>query len=531
MEPEVMLARTRTINLVTRLLFAIVIVGLLPLAGVTVSAMIGFGSASDRALGATSAVLDDVSLKALELRTGQSALELGQFLNARAGDVRSAALLSADPAIWSDFSAAHSGELWYATGTSAAPGEQRETFPLYRELVAIDGDGRVLARVADSRLQVDPGDSAGIAAYLTEARALAPGAIGVSHLSRRYMPRPADEAARAPGADYATFDGVYRFIAARRGADGSFTGAVMLALDARHVMERVIHILPTHDSRWAVWPDYGSGNYAYLFDDQGWTIAHPRLWTVRGDDAAGQAVPPVAELMSNEERDRHPFNARLGGWANPNLPEVHAKGMAGELGFVTTVNQQGVRKVTTYAPVPFTEGSYSDGGVFAVVAIGANMAEFHRASTIVAGAIDDERERLQFRLALVVILALALLALMGMASSRMIVRPLAQLTTAARQLERGEFDEAQLVPIRQRRFSDEVTILADVFADMGRQVVKREKQLRTEIADLHIQIDTGRRQQQVDEIVETDYFRNLRDTASKLRARTKTVPVSEGDPV
>lgn len=522
---------SRTINLVTRLLFAIVIAGLLPIAGVTISAVTGFHAASDQALGATAAVLDDASLRALELRTQQTAVELGHFLDNRAADARTVALIPADAATLATFSTASTGELWYPTGTAAAPAEKRSSFPLYREIVIVDGNGQGVARVADGQIQTEMGDSARLAGYLAEARALQPGAIAVSHLSRRYTPRPADDATSVPGADYLDFDGVYRFIAARRAADGTVTGAVMLALDARHVMEYTIHIQPTYENRSVVWPDYNSGNYAYLFDDQGWELAHPRLWTVRGDDANGQPVPAVEEQMSPAERNRHPFNVRLGGWADPNLPQLFAKGLAGEIGFGTTFNQQGTRKATTYAPVPFAEGDYRNGGVFAVLAIGANMEEFHRASTTVAGVIDTERQRLQFRLGLVVTIALILLGLMGLASSRMIVRPLARLTVAARELEKGKFDEAQLAAIRQRRFSDEVTILADVFADMGRQVVHREEQLRTEIADLHIQIDSGRRQQQVDEIAETDYFRNLRDTASKLRARTKTVPVSEGEPV
>jgi HAMP domain-containing protein len=235
--------------------------------------------------------------------------------------------------------------------------------------------------------------------------------------------------------------------------------------------------------------------------------------------------------MSTAERNGHPFNAQLGGWADPNLPVLFAKGQAGESGFVITVNQTNTRKATTYAPVPFGEGAYRDTGVFAVVAVGANMEEFHRAATTVAGAIDRERERLEVEMAGVVIVALALLALAGVVISRTMVRPLARLTAAARQLEKGTLDEAGLAAIRERRYADEVTVLAGVFTEMGRQVVRREQQLRTEIADLHIQIDSRRRQQQVDEITETDYFRNLRDTATRMRSRGKGEPVREGDPV
>ena len=218
------------------------------------------------------------------------------------------------------------------------------------------------------------------------------------------------------------------------------------------------------------------------------------------------------------------------GWADPNLPIIFAKGRSGDAGFVITTNQQGTRKATTYAPVPFTEGDYQTNGVFAVLSVGANTVEFHRSATTVVAAIESERQRLQLQMAIVVALALVLLALAGFAISRMLVRPLAQLTTVARRLKEGELDEERLTKIRQRRFADEVTILADVFAEMGHQIVRREKQLRTQIAELHIQIDSGRRQQQVDEITETDYFRNLRNTATRLRSRSQEPSPPEGDP-
>jgi HAMP domain-containing protein len=513
--------KPRTISLVFRVLFAIVIAGLLPLIGVTVSALNGYRVAQDQAVSTTSTALDEAALAALQLRNAQTAREIGHFLDARAADARAAALLPEDPIAYVRFATTHTSELWYTTGTLSAPVEVRQQFPLFREVVALDASGHLVAHVVDGAAQPATGaDATRFASYFSDAQALAPNALAVSHLSRLYVPRPtaAVAATRPLGADYATFDGVYRFVAARRTASGAFDGAVMVALDARHVMEFVIHINPTQTNRYTVWPDYDSGDYAYLFDDQGWTIAHPRLWTVRGDDANGQPVPAVTADMTAAERDRHPFNARLGGWADPNLPTIFAKGTAGQSGFVITVNQQQVRKATTYAPVPFNEGAYQ--GVFGVLAIGANTAEFHRSATTVAAGIETLRNQLQVQLSLVVVAALILLALAGVVFSRTLVHPLAQLASVARQLERGEFNEKLLNAVRKRRFSDEVSVLAERFDDMGKQIVKREQQLRTEITDLHIQIDSRRRRQQVDEITETDYFRNLRNTASKMRSRT-----------
>ena len=51
--------KPRTISLVFRVLFAIVIAGLVPLIGVTVSALNGYRVAKDQAVSTTSTALDD----------------------------------------------------------------------------------------------------------------------------------------------------------------------------------------------------------------------------------------------------------------------------------------------------------------------------------------------------------------------------------------------------------------------------------------------------------------------------------------
>ena len=522
-----MQAKTRTVNLVTRLLIALVVGGLLPLAAITVSALRGYHDASNHAVSVATTALDAAALAPLQQRTEQTASNIGDFLDGRASDIRALALLRPDMAAYTQFVGTRADELWYVTGTRAAPVERHERMPFYRELVAVDSTGHLLADIVDGKQQANPDDPNRIAGYFADAKALAPGAISVSHLSRLYVPRPGDEAERPPGADYATFNGVYRFDAARRTANGDFDGAVMLALDARHVMDFVVHVDPTSGDLSAVWPDFQSGDYAQLLDDEGWTIAHPHLWTVRGDDASGQPVTPQTAQMSPAERDRHPFNVRLGGWADPNLPTLFDKAIAGDTG-VSVAGRGKDGTATTYAPIPFAEGVYADRGVFGVLTIAANTEEFHRSSAAVAGTINDERVQFEATMGVVIALSLGLLALVGFAINRMLVRPLTQLTTVARELEHGEFDEARLTALRRRRFTDELTVLANVFAAMGRQVVRREQQLRTQIADLHIQIDSRRRQQQVDEITETDYFRNLRETATRLRTRPQEPAPPEG---
>lgn len=64
-----------------------------------------------------------------------------------------------------------------------------------------------------------------------------------------------------------------------------------------------------------------------------------------------------------------------------------------------------------------------------------------------------------------------------------------------------------------------IAALAAEFAQMAAQVQKREEELRQQIADLRIEIDQAKKERQVGEIVESEYFQNLRAQAAQLRKR------------
>jgi nitrogen fixation/metabolism regulation signal transduction histidine kinase len=158
-------------------------------------------------------------------------------------------------------------------------------------------------------------------------------------------------------------------------------------------------------------------------------------------------------------------------------------------------------------------------GVFGGVTIGANVAEFHRAAATVRGSIEAEQARLEQRLLLVSALAVAILVATGVVIARGITRPVMRLTEAARVMERGELDTTTLDTLLHRRVVDEVTTLSQVFKRMAEQVQLREQRLRQEIVQLHIRIDERKKQQEISDIVGTDFFRNLQATADSMRSR------------
>jgi nitrate/nitrite-specific signal transduction histidine kinase len=99
-----------------------------------------------------------------------------------------------------------------------------------------------------------------------------------------------------------------------------------------------------------------------------------------------------------------------------------------------------------------------------------------------------------------------------------ITRPLRVITNAAYMLENDErVDPETLAPLT--RGSDELSQLARVFRKMVEQVQTRQQQLKQEVARLQIQIDESKRQQQVSEIVDTEFFQDLKNKARSMRKK------------
>ena len=108
-----------------------------------------------------------------------------------------------------------------------------------------------------------------------------------------------------------------------------------------------------------------------------------------------------------------------------------------------------------------------------------------------------------------------------------ITRPLLTITKAAHMLENDEpVDPQTLAPLA--RGSDELAQLAHVFQKMAEQVQTRQQKLKEEVARLQIQIDEVKRQKQVAEIVDTEFFQELKNKARDIRKRDAGGDV-EGD--
>lgn len=97
--------------------------------------------------------------------------------------------------------------------------------------------------------------------------------------------------------------------------------------------------------------------------------------------------------------------------------------------------------------------------------------------------------------------------------------PIVKLTRAAEAIGEGNYDQDFSSLYKNRAINDEVTVLALVFDRMVDKVQHRVEKLQQELVELKIEIDQAKRQNQVDEIVGTDFFRDLREKAEALRRR------------
>jgi HAMP domain-containing protein len=122
-----------------------------------------------------------------------------------------------------------------------------------------------------------------------------------------------------------------------------------------------------------------------------------------------------------------------------------------------------------------------------------------------------------------VVLAIALLA--AVIGARRIAGPVNELTTAAQAVHDTSYEPGSLDKVADRK--DELGRLAQVFDQMARRMHARLARMQQEIRKLVVEVDETKREKQVAEITDTDYFRDLQRRAKELRARSGSGSGSE----
>lgn len=487
----------KRITLFPKLLIGFLAVSVPPLVWLSFDAAARIAEVRENAVAQATRTLDAKAGKALEMQAQEVAGEFERFLGERLGDLLLLADLHKAPEHFRAFHEAKRGEVWArAASPGGGMGSARVSVPLYSELAWIGADGRELLRMTDGQAAKkeelrdvsDPRNTTfGVEDYFLAARVLEPGQYHVGRVTGYHVSK-AEQLGGAKSIEDALDGAEYRghvrlAMPVYRG--GRLEGVVALALDHRHLMEFTQHVLPLSTEK-VVFPSYQSGNYAFLFDDEGWIITHPKYWDIRGLDRAGRWVPAYSTRSTKEEIDagRIPFRLDEAGFVDPNYPLAAAEVRAGRSGVTRTSNVAGVEKVMAYAPVRLPLVVAGRNGLFGGVTIGSQTEGFHAEAAKTGEEIGRAAAQTVQTSIYTLIILLAAVSVAAFFLSRAIANPIHRLAGMVRKISAGDLSvRVEGGP------DDEVGDLAADINYMAALLQEKERKLLASLSELGVSRD------------------------------------------
>lgn len=472
-------------SLFRKFLIASLLLALVPLLAATLFLFSGLEQVRDRLALEIGTSAEQQAAEGLQMRARQVADSIADYLYRREDDLRFLSRFATDRQVLLSFWKQQRSEVWERR--AIAPNqlrEVREQVPIYRSFALIDAHGQEQMVLKDGRF-LPPSELRNVArpdstefkgeTYFNEIRQLQPDKIHVTHLTGFHVNKQrqlagASEPENALGSRY---EGVVRFGMPLFTPDGRFNGAFVISLDHRHLMEFSQHIDPSpHFS--TVFPSYKSGNYAFLFDDEGWIITHPKLWDIRGVDQQGRLLPPYSNSSTPAaiEAGNIPFNLDYAGFIHPNYPKASAFVRKQQSGVVELTNVGGARKIMAYAPILYSTGPYQKHGIFGGITIGYQVDQFQKQASAGSLLITSKLKEYRQKSALFISLAAVVAGLAAWLLARGITRPLQRLSEGARRLANGETGNRVVV-----KGSDELAELALSFNAMVAELEQRKANL------------------------------------------------------
>ncbi|MGO9414056.1 MAG: ATP-binding protein [Syntrophobacteraceae bacterium] len=477
-------------SIAKKFVFAFLLISVIPLGVLGFWTLGSIREIGQRAITSTTHQLESRARESLELRAIELAKRVSQSLQSGEADLLTLKMLPRNPQVYRRFSLNHRRDIWTRELVDGKLLEVHKEIPLYSEISFIGPDGVERVRIMGDEIQ-GPSKLRDVSKpenttykserYFGEALKLKSGEIWVSHVTGWYTPQrqqPKQNAADA--ADGSRYDGVVRFATPCIGEDGRFEGMVLLSLDHRHLMELTLHILPTEE-RFAVYPDYASGNYAFMFDDQGWIISHPKRSDIRGvlPDGSGFDAGGKAYTRDLLLAGQVPFNLDRVSFINPNYPLIAREVRAGHSGVTETFNVGGTQRIMAYAPIFYGRPPYDLYGIFGGITLGVETAKFEEPALHTGARIDEMVDQTK-RNGFIILVGAALVAvILAVTFSRTLTRPILYLAGKAREIAAGRIPRDVAV-----RTGDELEVLAANFSDMAREIHEHRENLEQSLAEL-----------------------------------------------
>ncbi len=126
-----------------------------------------------------------------------------------------------------------------------------------------------------------------------------------------------------------------------------------------------------------------------------------------------------------------------------------------------------------------------------------------------------------------VLLVGGLASLASLVLSHQLVKSIRILIKAGKALQKGNFQPEMLA--ETSRSQDDLGTLARVFLQMAEEIKNRERNLKSQVQDLRVEIDDSKKERQIAEITGTEYFRELQKRARRLKSRVNSGEQAEAE--
>jgi len=365
---------------------------------------------------------------------------------------------------------------------------------LFKEVAYIDRNGKEKIKVVDGKIirnnllknvSIPKNTTYKTENYFDKTK-LSETGIYISHLTGWYVSRPEQ---LEQGKSY---KGLIRFCKKITDRNGKFDGICMIALDHQHLLDFVGFKRFEKNS---LVEQYKTGSYTYILDDEGWIIAHQKLWDLRGLNKDGNLVEPLTEKTEDWKFNSGiiPINLFHMDWrlkdyeTNEPMGSIINRVQRGET-VLTTMKSMGIKGETegiirtrAYAPIFYSTYPYNKHEIFGAVAVGTSLKEFRDRSTALVEEIqkiDDDSIKYMQLLTIFISICVVVVSLL---IAKSISSPLKLINRSLLKIAEGNFSISKITsPII------EINKLSMGVASFSDQLKAKNEKINEYVKDLEI---------------------------------------------